>query len=261
LAAVRRVIVLGVRRSGTSLTAGLVGKLGYFIENDSRPPDEHNPEGYWESKRVQDLNASLLNHLEGSGNRPPKAPVGWEDRPEFSKEKGRAKSIVEDYEKHDSWCIKDDRFSVTLPLWKRVLPPEVSYIVCLRNPLAVVRSIQDMTADNVDRALAFRAWSAYTRHAILNTQGERRLIVLYEDFHGAPQFHVKRLCDFLRVEPKPELESQFKSELHHQQPTLHNFLDEKEASMETKLLYISILAAMSGAITLDEVGRSLDRSF
>jgi len=242
------------------MIAGIVSRLGCFIENDSRPPDEHNPMGYFESKRIQDLNARLIDRLDGSGRRPPKAPVGWEDRSEFSKEKERARSIVEDYEGNDSWCMKDDRFSITLPLWKRVLPREVSYIVCVRNPLAVVTSMKEMTADEFDSQMAFRVWSAYTKHAILNTQQEKRILMLYEEFQRDPSSQVKRMCDLLGVEAKLGLEAEFKQNLSHQQPSLRDFLDEGDAPTEAKLLYLALLATLSRTITVDEVGRSLDRS-
>jgi len=242
------------------MVAGIVSKLGCFVENDSRPPDEHNPMGYFESKRIQDLNARLLDQLDGSGRRPPKAPMGWDERSEFSKEKERARSIVEDYERNDSWCMKDDRFSITLPLWKRVLPREVSYIVCVRNPLAVVTSMREMTADEFDSQMAFRVWSAYTKHAILNTQEEKRILMLYEEFQRDPVSQVKRLCDLLSFEAKPGLEAQFKQNLSHQQPSLRDFLDDRDAPTDAKLLYIALLATSSGTVTLDEVGRSLDGS-
>lgn len=252
-----RVVVLGMKRSGTSLTAGILASLGYFVENNSREPDRHNPEGYWESYRVLNLNTRLLRRLGGTEFQPPRTTAGWEMRREFRGERKRAKSIVESYETHDSWAMKDDRFSLTLPLWKLVLPPRLSYVICVRNPLAVARSMAQMDRRQ-DWESSFKSWyTTYFNNAILNTQGEDRLLVFYEDYRDSSKSQILKLCDFLGKRFSTELESRFKPELSHQQPSLEEFLDSKQAIGETKDLYLSLLATKSGSITLDQIGESL----
>lgn len=58
----RGVLVLGMHRSGTSLTASLISAWGaYAGEHHLIPGDTWNPAGYWEYLPLVRLNMDLLN--------------------------------------------------------------------------------------------------------------------------------------------------------------------------------------------------------
>ena len=248
---------MGMSRSGTSLAGKILSKLGYFIENDSRPPDEHNPEGYFESKRVQDLNSRVLSMLGGSEDDPPRPEKGWESTGRFKNEVKKAAAIIRSYEGHHKWGMKDDRLSVTLPLWKLVLPPGVSYVICVRNPLAVVRSIAKMEPRH-DWKLAFRSWYSHMSGAIKNTQGERRFLLFYEDFVVDPGFQASNIGAFLGVAGDEGILDAFKSGLSHEQPSLQDLVSNELVPEQTKELYLHLLEVRSGARRLDGLAQSLE---
>ena len=57
-----KVIVHGVHRSGTSLTASLLERAGcwYAEEGNQMPAQNDNPKGFWERLDVVDLNDEIL---------------------------------------------------------------------------------------------------------------------------------------------------------------------------------------------------------
>ena len=60
----KNVLVVGMARSGTSLTASIFVKKGYFVaedpENQLQAAGPHNPGGYWELEDVKEANVEVL---------------------------------------------------------------------------------------------------------------------------------------------------------------------------------------------------------
>src|SRR5215216_738086 len=56
----RDCVVLGCGRSGTSLAAGLLARAGYNCGEDLLPPDDGGPAGFFESRRINAINETLL---------------------------------------------------------------------------------------------------------------------------------------------------------------------------------------------------------
>jgi len=63
----KNAIVLGMPRSGTSMTAAIFARQGYFLAADTneelRPGDEHNPAGYFEASGLVERNAHLFRRV------------------------------------------------------------------------------------------------------------------------------------------------------------------------------------------------------
>ena len=56
----KNAIILGMARSGTSLTASIFGRTGYFAGDELVPANHQNPTGYWEARSLLRHNASIL---------------------------------------------------------------------------------------------------------------------------------------------------------------------------------------------------------
>jgi len=67
------IIILGMHRSGTSLTAGLLSRLGVYM-GESRPPDAFNPTGYFEDEDFKRVNKALMQIEGHTWYRPPSMP-------------------------------------------------------------------------------------------------------------------------------------------------------------------------------------------
>jgi len=93
---------------------------------------------------------------------------GWLSRfPEHEcpKELHNTSSRIEAVLSHRPFCLKDPRFSYTLPVWKKHLF-DVSYICVIRHPGAVVNSIMQncktapyLSNIEIDRSICYDIWA------------------------------------------------------------------------------------------------------
>lgn len=200
----RPVCVLGMGRTGTSLTTRVIGLLGVDLGPEetmlSAVPTD-NPEGYWEQAEIMRINDELLAILGGSWWAPPRLEPGWEMDPALDPLLDRAGQLVaESFPADRRWGWKDPRASITLPFWRRVAG-EMTYVICFRNPVDVAASLvrRDPVAHPADGTYA--TWLRFSADALRQTEGQRRLIVLFEDWFEDTEGVLTRLADF--VEPDP----------------------------------------------------------
>lgn len=234
------VCVLGMSRSGTSVTARTLAILGVYLgeEVELMPAvEENNPAGFFEHQEIADLNEEMLAVL-GEAPRqrwrhPPPLRTGWERDPRLEPRREEAASILRrSFGGRRVWGWKDPRTCLTLPFWRRVLAglPEVEsrlrYVICLRHPLEVAASLR--ARDEMPRDEALALWSRYMTDALSYTAGEPRVFVSYDAYFADGGAQVARLAEFLgRPGPSPEEEAAIAAHLddglrHHRAQGLHD---------------------------------------
>ena len=143
------ICVAGVPRSGSSLVTQLLHRCGV----DLGPPEQlmpasiDNTDGFWENLRFVRLNERLLAANGGTWFAP---PATLRPTPKITAD---AKSILAQFEGHESWGWKDPRNAVTLPFWKTLLP-SMKVLVCIRHPAETTSSL-------VASTLVPPSWSFY----------------------------------------------------------------------------------------------------
>jgi hypothetical protein len=206
------VCVLGMSRTGTSLTARMLSLAGVYLgreeellgkdlhqladEGDSvlARARETNPEGFWEHYRIMRLNERILRTLGGSWREPPEMPPGWEGADELETLRSEARVLLEEsFGGRDLWGWKDPRNSLTLPFWQQLLPP-MRYVICLRNPVDVAASLRHRDRMSFEHAVDL--WLAYVSGALFNTTERTRLLVPYESHFDDPEAMAGRLAVF-----------------------------------------------------------------
>jgi hypothetical protein len=197
----RPICVLGMGRSGTSLTTALLGLLGVYLGPEERMLEavEHdNARGYWEQSEIYEINKEIMAAFGGSWESPPSLPRGWERSPNLAGTRDRASQLIDDlFGACDGrWAWKDPRASVTLPFW-RPLIGRMDYILCIRNPADVAGSLERRGGENADFEGSLGLWLHYVRAALHHTRGSRRLILLYEDYFAHTDLQIRRLNDFV----------------------------------------------------------------
>ena len=133
----RGVLVLGMHRSGTSLTASLISAWGaYAGEHHLIPGDTWNPAGYWEYLPLVRLNMDLLNAV-GARTMIPPSDSESEQLAGLAASKlfrQRALALVEEmHSTQQPWFWKDPRMSILLPFWQPLLG-ETVYVIVVRPP-------------------------------------------------------------------------------------------------------------------------------
>lgn len=206
--------VIGMHRSGTSLTAQLCHELGWRVtgpEEFLRQGNRYNPQGYWETSDLVTINRRILYALGGDWHVAPHFRPQWEDAPELVPLKRQAQAFIQQISTPQAtW--KDPRLTLTLPFWKPLIR-DVRYIICIRNPLDVALSLY--RRDHMTQERALTLWLLYTTQALLNTQQTRRLVVFYEDLTGSSaKAQLERLQAFLEKDgsskmPLPVIHPEF----------------------------------------------------
>jgi hypothetical protein len=198
------VCVLGPPRSGTSLTARLISHLGVHLgsEKAMENPNIHNPKGFFEHSSIQQINEKILAHF-GYGyakagtdwDEVPCFPEGWESAPKLNDLYAEADQFCRaEFSDHDIWGWKDPRTVHTLPFWQRLLPP-MRYVVCIRNPADVARSLQQFLDCSFERGLF--VWGMCLRSALAHTAGQRRLLIDVESWTKDWRPELDRLAAFI----------------------------------------------------------------
>lgn len=191
------VCILGMHRSGTSLLTKVLNLVGLYLSpaHVSVQPSADNPKGHWEHAEIVSLNDAILERYGGTWDEPPLLPSGWEKSSLIADLKQRAQILIEEqFSGVHLWGWKDPRTCLTLPFWQQLLP-EMRYVICLRNPSDVARSLKSRNGFSAEKSS--RLWFRYVHSAFQHSEGKSRLIVFYEDLMKNSLRETERLADFL----------------------------------------------------------------
>jgi hypothetical protein len=191
-----QIIVLGMHRSGTSMAGRLLNLMGcYFAEEGSEviiPAKDENPKGFWERRDVVELNDGLI---EGEG-------AIWDCPLKFDTERiegGKAerfaveaKKVVEEMDGHGPWFLKDPRFCLTLPMWRKVLEGPIVVHV-FRAPLEVAMSFRKRNGASLSAGLAL--WEYHVLRAVEASRGLPCLYVRHDEMIRSPKETVRGIYE------------------------------------------------------------------
>jgi hypothetical protein len=182
-------LVLGMHRSGTSATAGLLTHLGGRMARTPIQPDANNPRGYWEPLSIVELHNRLLAEAGSS----------WDDWGRLEPRRFGAAVLDElaahfmaEFDDAPLVVLKDPRICRFVPLWLEVLgrlgiAPKV--VIPLRHPLEVAGSLA--RRDGMPRDEALLLWLRHCLDAERATRGLPRSFLSYDvlmaDWRGAAE--------------------------------------------------------------------------
>ena len=172
-----------MHRSGTSALTGVMTRLGAAEPNTPLPANEFNPRGYGESRIVMNLNDEILKSI---GN-------GWSDLSEITPQQLKylkshefedkiVSVLTEEYLRKKNPAIKDPRICRIAKLWtsalrrKNIFLPK--YLISIRHPMEVAKSLHHRNRINLDRGLAL--WLRYNLDIEFQTRDQIRCFVGYD---------------------------------------------------------------------------------
>jgi hypothetical protein len=185
-----------MHRSGTSMIASALHACGLDLgpKKDFLPPDPNNPEGFWESRSFLRLNDAILKGRGGSWDHPPRRDVaGWENEPSLDPACHKASKLVRNFQGREPWGWKDPRNCLTLSWWRKLLP-DMKVLICVRNPLAVAKSL--WLRNEISYADSFELWLTYNRRVLSAAPLERRLVTHCETYLRDPQGELRRVLQW-----------------------------------------------------------------
>ena len=236
------VLVIGMHRSGTSLTTRIVNMMGYTIGNgaDIIEADSGNPTGYWEHRSFVSLNRKLL-----AANLLP----GTVSNFLFPKLKEKAAELILSFKDCNRIVLKDPIASITLPFWveciKTCLPENavnVSTVICVRNPLDVSKSLQNrgLFEKNINCWL----WEKYLSSAIKNSEGLPSFIMQYEQyFNERRDDKISELACFLGSNLSEEILGEIKQFIDPalRESNVGDKIWKQNLSQKVKKLYLNLI--------------------
>jgi hypothetical protein len=180
-------VVLGMHRSGTSATTGLVNLLGLStcIPEDLLQGTRTNAKGHWESRSLFRFNQKLLAEMGRTWWYPPSIDElsRWELSPSSTRY-SEARAVFDHAHPVEPWVWKDPRTCLTLSYWRNALDRPVAGVVVLRNPLDVAHSLERRDYMSIEFGVAL--WVRYTRAVIEQAGGMPLMVTPYDDILSDP---------------------------------------------------------------------------
>ena len=179
----RAVVVLGMHRSGTSVVAGCLQRLGVDFGPRLMPPNPDNPRGYFEHNDLVNVHDRLLLALDRSWDDPAPFPPGWAADERLTPYRALVLTILRRDFASAPWGLKDPRLCRLLPWWEP-LWAEVGcrplFVLVRRAPAEIAASLARREGMSAAKALLL-----YLRHALeaeRATRAHERVIVDFADF-------------------------------------------------------------------------------
>ena len=150
-------IIAGMHRSGTSLLARLVNEAGGDFGDPAGfyPANRWNSDGYFEQREIIETNIILINHHYGQ--------LAYILLPSQKTIKKRARThretLIKLCDKYKNTIVKENRFCLTLGAWREYGCQFDKAVVCIREPLATVKSIK--RRNKVPLFWGFKLWQRH----------------------------------------------------------------------------------------------------
>jgi GT2 family glycosyltransferase len=205
------IVVLGMHRSGTSAITRGLQVMGVRLGNRLIPPMEgNNPKGFFEDIDLNALNIEMLSAIYSDWCH--LAAIDSIDV-EILRKQGYFLFAIELLKQKVSaapvFGFKDPRVAKLLPFWKEVIRHcqiNVSYVLAVRNPLSVVKSLSKR--DGIDAEQSYLLWLGHVITSLTGSAGDKRVIVDYDRLMLSPDRELMRIakCTDLEIDPT-ELQS------------------------------------------------------
>ena len=200
--------VTGCHRSGTSLLASLLHDCLPQKQQDQEHlvPAMDNPQGFFESRRLVDLNNEMLTWIGSEWYRPSLSSPLW-DRAPLLDLLVKKREQLRDLALNHCWVDKDPRLCITYPAYLHLLLRRVPIVSILREPLDVATSLYARNGTPVDCGLAI--WFLYNHLLSISIDQQDYMIGYNELLEGVGTFSTRNtyhwICEVLEQiqVPKP----------------------------------------------------------
>lgn len=201
----RVVVVIGMHRSGTSLTASVLQAIGVDLGDQLIEADRHNRAGYFEQERIVRLNRRIFDLLDRrwvgpKGTLP--LPKDWWLREELRPIQAELAEIVrhEMAQCSSIWGFKDPRVSRLIPMWRAIfadLGVTPSYVLAVRHPAAVSASLN--ARDGIPPAKAHLLWLEHNLEAVMNAGAQLARVVDFDRWFSDGEAQARDVAAALEI--------------------------------------------------------------
>ncbi|HUN28798.1 MAG TPA: hypothetical protein VMV65_03250 [Alphaproteobacteria bacterium] len=201
----RIIFVLGMHRSGTSLTTNVLTELGVALSEDLMPATHENARGYFESQTISFLQDRILAAFGVAWDTPTSMralPPQWWRSPSIAPLRAQIVAFVRaELEKHPLWAFKDPRTMRMLPMWDEIvteLNAEPTYLLVTRHPNEVAGSLH--ARSKLDPIIAELLWLEHNVDTLLTARNRIAAIVEYQEWIDRPVEQARYMIDKLALQ-------------------------------------------------------------
>ena len=197
------VVVLGMHRSGTSLAAGLLQKVGVELGEPLMPANEGvNERGFFENLRIYEFHQQFLSKLGKTWHDVAFDSSSWPPHHRARESEAELEALLKQiFEGSSLWGVKDPRICHLLPLWLPVLNHlrcNPRFLLVYRKPQAVAASLARRDGFSADKATCL--WIEHTLAAERTTRGLPRVFVSFDELRTEPVRTLEAIGEALDLE-------------------------------------------------------------
>lgn len=260
------IVVLGMHRSGTSAVARGLQVFGVALGKRLSPAMADNEKGFWEDRDITALNIDMLRAIDSDWHHVAAIDQDDVETLEAAGYRSRALELLsQKVDTHELFGVKDPRMAKLLPFWKPVLEElgcGVSYVLAIRNPLSVQRSLSKR--NDLDPTLSCLLWLGHVLESLRLTAGERRALVDYDLLLADPERQLVQLAGQLGLRLDEQAMAEYLSDfldagLRHSQFDAVELHSDRTCPPLVQEVYSALFRVASGALRLDgdEISSSL----
>ncbi|MTI58509.1 MAG: hypothetical protein FH762_00690 [Firmicutes bacterium] len=199
----KTIVVLGMHKSGTSMVAGVLYKLGISIGKELIKKHWSNPLGHFEDKDFFNLNREILKAAGGRWDLPPDQKAILKQGDIF---KEKIINLVSN--KSELWGWKDPRTNLTIELYLPYLKNPY-FLVCYRDSEAVAKSLFKRNKIENARAKILKGeYDSRIKEFFEKYPYLPRLDLQYEKVISQPVKWVNEIINFLDIQVEDEKKNQ-----------------------------------------------------
>lgn len=195
------ILILGMHRSGTSMLTGILNKLNINVGNDVLQPANDNLKGFFENKKIVEINDQILEYFGYTWDNVDKFPNNWINKLgiKFFYRK-LALAIINDFKNNEFFLLKDPRICLLLPLYIKLfneIGVNLKIIYILRHPSEVAQSLEKR--NNMPFEKAINLWINYNNQADINSRDLERYILFYDNLLTNYETELHSIKEYLNL--------------------------------------------------------------
>lgn len=192
------IVVLGMHRSGTSALTRALKVVGVDLgDNLMQPIAKINEKGFFEDLDINKFNDYLLNKMDSIWCSPQIPQTNQLEILNNPTDINTAIDLLNSKINNVAiFGFKDPRVTVLLPFWQNIFKIcnlNVNYLIAIRNPLSVAKSLEKRDRFSVQKGLFL--WAQYMLASLEYTNQQNRVLVSYEQLMLNPNLQLQKISE------------------------------------------------------------------
>lgn len=193
-----------MHRSGTSALAGVLKILGLESGGNLMEAKNDNPKGFFENKKIVEINDAILHSLHSSADDINDLPVNWHQNPKLTTYQNQIKEVIRhEFAASSIFFLKDPRISILLPIYIDILAQmEIKpyFIQMKRSPIEVAESLKKRNGFKIEKSI--RLYQKYQRS--INNNVENKLTIEFNELINDTEGTINKIKKYI-----PEITNEY----------------------------------------------------